>query len=167
MNRPTWDEYFLRMAGLASTRSTCLKRQVGAVVAKNRMVLSTGYNDTPRGVQNCGDGGCPRCAADQDSQKFSAHAGDCLCIHAEQNVIIQAAFHGVSIESGVLYITLEPCFICAKLIINAGINEVVYSNQYPGYGEDERARIASFFSSAGVTLRYVPLDPIQAGRCVR
>ncbi|HYM90160.1 MAG TPA: dCMP deaminase family protein, partial [bacterium] len=87
MARPTWDEYFMSLARLAATRSTCLRRQVGAVIVKDRMLLSTGYNDTPRGLPNCGDGGCARC-------RSGAPAGSgldtCLCLHAEQNAIIQA-----------------------------------------------------------------------------
>lgn len=126
--RPSWDEYFMSMAALAATRSTCLRRRVGAVIVKDRMVLSTGYNDTPRGLRNCGEGGCSRCAGEAPSG--TAH-DTCLCIHAEQNAILQAAYHGVAIAGGVLYCTIQPCLGCAKIIANAGICKVVYAGEYP------------------------------------
>jgi len=128
MTRPDWDEYFMRMARLAASRSTCLRRQVGAVIVKDRMVLSTGYNDTPRGLPNCGDGGCARCASDAPSG--TGH-DTCLCLHAEQNSIIQAAYHGVGINEAGIYVTHQPCLICAKMILNAGLRRVVFAGDYP------------------------------------
>jgi dCMP deaminase len=128
MSRPSWDTYFMNMAELAATRSTCLRRHVGAVIVKERMVLSTGYNDTPRGLPNCGDGGCERCASDAPSG--TGH-DTCLCLHAEQNSIIQAAYHGVSINGGAIYVTHQPCLTCAKMILNAGITRVVFAGDYP------------------------------------
>ena len=128
MARPGWDEYFMSMAALAASRSTCIRRRVGAVIVKDRMVLSTGYNDTPRGLRNCGEGGCQRCAGDVLSG--TAHEA-CLCIHAEQNAILQAAYHGVAIAGGVLYCTVQPCLVCAKMIANAGLRKVVYAGDYP------------------------------------
>src|SRR5262249_13091284 len=128
MARPSWDEYFMSLARLAATRSTCLRRHVGAVIVKDRMMLSTGYNDTPRGMRNCGDGGCVRCGS-------TAAAGTgldtCLCLHAEQNAIIQAAYHGVGIARGTIYCTHQPCLTCAKMIVNAGLVRIVYSSPYP------------------------------------
>ena len=128
MARPSWDEYFMSLARLAATRSTCLRRHVGAVIVKDRMMLSTGYNDTPRGIRNCGDGGCVRCGS-------TAAAGTgldtCLCLHAEQNAIIQAAYHGVGIAGGTIYCTHQPCLTCAKMIVNAGLVRIVYSSPYP------------------------------------
>jgi dCMP deaminase len=118
----------MSMAALAASRSTCLRRRVGAVVVKDRMVLSTGYNDTPRGLGNCGEGGCPRCAG--STPPGTAH-DTCLCIHAEQNAIIQAAYHGVAIAGATLYCTHQPCLVCAKMIVNAGIRKVVYAGEYP------------------------------------
>jgi dCMP deaminase len=126
--RPSWDVYFMSMAGLAATRSTCLRRRVGAVIVKERMLLSTGYNDTPRGLPNCGDGGCERCAGDAPSG--TGH-DTCLCLHAEQNAIIQAAYHGISINGGSIYVTHQPCLTCAKMILNAGITRVVFAGDYP------------------------------------
>lgn len=126
--RPGWDLYFIRMAHLAATRSTCLRRRVGAVVVKDRMVLATGYNDTPRGIRNCGDGGCARCASDVPSG--TSH-DTCLCLHAEQNAVIQAAYHGVSIKDAMIYVTYQPCLICAKMLLNVGIKRIVYEGPYP------------------------------------
>ncbi|MDR7519895.1 MAG: dCMP deaminase family protein [Armatimonadota bacterium] len=126
--RPSWDEYFMRIAQLAATRSTCLRRHVGAVVVKDRMVLSTGYNDTPRGLPNCGDGGCARCASDAPT---GVGLDTCLCLHAEQNAIVQAAYHGVGINGASIYVTYQPCLTCAKMILNAGIRRVVFAGDYP------------------------------------
>ncbi|MDQ7800236.1 MAG: cytidine/deoxycytidylate deaminase family protein [Armatimonadota bacterium] len=152
MERPGWDEYFMSMAALAATRSTCTRRRVGAVVVKDRMVLSTGYNDTPRGLRNCGDGGCARCAG--ATPPGTGH-DTCLCIHAEQNAIIQAAYHGVAIAGATLYSTYQPCLVCAKMIVNAGIRRVVYAGDYP----DPMA--ARLLQEAGVELvRYT--GPLQA-----
>lgn len=128
MSRPSWDEYFMRMAVLAASRSTCLRRHVGAVVVKDRMVLSTGYNDTPRGLPNCGDGGCARCASDAPSGQS---LDTCLCLHAEQNAIIQAAYHGVAIADAMIYTTHQPCLTCAKMIVNVGIRRIVFAGDYP------------------------------------
>jgi dCMP deaminase len=118
----------MRMAVLAATRSTCRRRHVGAVIVKERMVLSTGYNDTPRGLPNCGDGGCARCASDAPS---GVGLDTCLCLHAEQNSIIQAAYHGVSIAGATIYTTHQPCLTCAKMIVNAGIRRIVFAGDYP------------------------------------
>ncbi len=133
----------MRMAELAASRSTCVRRQVGAVVVKDRMVLSTGYNDTPRGLPNCGDGGCERCAS--DAPPGAAH-DTCLCLHAEQNAIIQAAYHGVAIAGAAIYVTHQPCLVCAKMILNAGLRRVVFGGEYP----DEMAR--QVLESGGVEL---------------
>ena len=128
MTRPSWDEYFMSLARLAATRSTCLRRHVGAVIVKDRMLLSTGYNDTPRGLRNCGDGGCARCASDAAA---GTGLDTCLCLHAEQNAIIQAAYHGVAIAGGAIYCTHQPCLTCAKMVVNAGLVRIVYAAPYP------------------------------------
>lgn len=129
MDRPNWDEYFMQMAELASTRSTCLRRQVGAVIVKQRHVVATGYNGAPRGIMHCEErGGCLR-------EKLNVPSGErhelCMGLHAEQNAIIQAATQGQSIEGGTIYVTHQPCVICAKMIINAGIRRIVVSAGYP------------------------------------
>lgn len=153
MARPTWDEYFMSLARLAATRSTCLRRQVGAVIVKDRMLLSTGYNDTPRGLPNCGDGGCARC-------RSGAPAGSgldtCLCLHAEQNAIIQAAFHGVEVAGGMIYCTHQPCLTCAKMIVNAGLTRIVYESPYPDPVAEQLLRDAA-----------IDLARVPAGESVR
>ena len=126
-SRPGWDEYFLSIAQVVSTRGNCLRRRVAAIIVKDRRIVCTGYNGTPRGVKNCDEGGCPRCAGDAPS---GSALGDCICCHAEENAIAQAAFHGIAIQGATLYCTVSPCLLCAKLIINAGISEVVYEAEY-------------------------------------
>ncbi len=148
--RPSWDEYFLMMAEVAATRGNCLRRRVGAVIVRNKQMLSTGYNGTPKGITNCCDGGCPRCAGTAAS---GASLDECLCVHAEENAIVQAAADGVAIRGGTLYCTLSPCSYCAKSIINAGLVEVVYSGTYA-----LSPVTAALFKEAGVKLRQL-LNP--------
>jgi len=155
VRRPSWDEYFMSLARLAATRSTCLRRHVGAVIVKDRMVLSTGYNDTPRGMKNCGDGGCPRCR----SGAASGTALDtCLCLHAEQNAIIQAAYHGVGIAGSTIYSTHQPCLTCAKMIVNSGITRIVYDAPYPD------ALAERMLTEAAVELVRIEGETAPAGR---
>ena len=125
--RPSWDEYFMDIARVVSKRSNCSRRSVGAVIMKDNHILSAGYNGTPKGVRNCIDGGCPRCSGKVES---GTHLDECRCSHAEQNAICQAARYGVSIDGATIYVTISPCLTCAKLIINAGIREVVYGGDY-------------------------------------
>ncbi len=125
--RPDWDTYFMNIAHVVKLRGNCLRRQVAAVVVKDQQIISTGYNGTPKGVKNCCDGGCPRCASDTPS---GADLGECICSHAEENAITQSALHGTSVKGSSLYCTLSPCLICAKMIINAGIAEVIYDEEY-------------------------------------
>lgn len=126
--RPSWDEYFMNIAKVTALRSNCMKRKVAALIVKDKRVISTGYNGTPRGVTNCNEGGCPRCAAVDASGK---DLGECLCSHGEENAIVQAAYHGVSVKGATLYTTFSPCLMCTKMIINAGIVEVVFQATYP------------------------------------
>jgi len=125
--RPDWDTYFMDMAKLAARRSSCLRRAVGAVLVKDRRLLATGYNGVPSGVTHCEVTGCLR-------ERLNVPSGErhelCRGLHAEQNAIIQAAFHGVSIRDAVLYCTNLPCIICAKMLINAGVRRVVYLEGY-------------------------------------
>lgn len=125
--RPSLDEYFMKMAYLASTRSTCLRRKVGAVIVKDKRVLSTGYNGAPKGLPHCEEVGCIR--EDKDIPTGERHEL-CRGVHAEQNAIIQAAVFGTSIEDGKIYTTNHPCVVCAKLLINANISEIIYDNDY-------------------------------------
>jgi len=126
--RPSWDEYFMRIAELAATRSTCLRRQVGAVIVKDKKLLATGYNGAPSGLKHCLDIGCLR-------EKLGIPSGErhelCRATHAEQNAIVQAALFGVSIKDGIMYSTTQPCILCTKLIINAGIKKIVIKDSYP------------------------------------
>jgi dCMP deaminase len=126
-SRPDWDEYFMDIAHVVSSRGNCCRRKVAAVIVRDRRIVSTGYNGTPRGIDNCFEGGCPRCASDAPSGQELA---ECICAHAEENAIVQAAYHGISVRRGTLYCTLSPCLMCTKMIINAGITEVVYETEY-------------------------------------
>jgi dCMP deaminase len=126
--RPDWDDYFVSIARVVATRSNCVKRKVAALITVDRRIISTGYNGTPRGVTNCNEGGCPRC---NSFGPGGADLGECVCSHAEENAITQSAYHGVSVRGGVLYSTFCPCLMCTKMIINAGIAEVVFGAEYP------------------------------------
>ena len=126
--RPSWDEYFMEMAELARKRSTCLRRHVGAVIVKDNRVIATGYNGVPKGIRHCEETGCLRQQLNVPSGKMHEL---CRGLHAEQNAIIQAACMGSSIAGGTLYCTTQPCVICTKMIINAGIKRVVIKESYP------------------------------------
>ncbi len=140
MERLSWDEYFMEMAELAAKRSTCLRRQVGAVIVKDKHVVSTGYNGAPKGVPHCEEkGGCLR-------QKLNVPSGErhelCRALHAEQNAIVQAATLAQSVEGGIMYVTHQPCMICAKMIINAGISKIIVKEGYPDEFAEEILREA-------------------------
>lgn len=127
--RKSWNSYFMEIADIVKTRSTCIRRQVGAVIVKDNRIITTGYNGAPSGLTHCIDnGGCER-------ERLNVPSGQrhelCRALHAEQNAIIQAAKIGVSTEGATIYITTQPCVICAKMIINAGIKKVVYKASYP------------------------------------
>ena len=126
--RPSWDQYFMNIAKVVATRSNCSRRQVAAVIVKDKRIISTGYNGTPRGTRNCNEGGCPRC---NNLVESGTRLDECLCSHGEENAITQAAYHGVSVKGGTLYSTFSPCLMCTKMIINSGIREVVYNMEYP------------------------------------
>lgn len=126
-DRPTWDEYFMLMAKLAATRSTCLAFPVGAVIVKNRQVLATGYNASPSGSIHCtAQGFCYEGLSSCDASKILPSRA----VHAEANAIAQAARHGIATDGGTIYVTLEPCISCLKLIISAGIKEVFYESNF-------------------------------------
>ena len=143
--RPSWDEYFMEIAKVVATRSNCSRRHVAAVIVKDRHILSTGYNGTPHGVVNCFAGGCPRCAG---KVKSGTHLEECLCVHAEQNAICQAAFFGHAVKDATIYVTISPCLTCAKLSVNAGIKEVVYGGDYAFLDT-----VKDVFGAAGVAHR--------------
>ena len=127
MVRPSWDEYFMDITRLVARRSTCLRRQVGAVMVKEKNILATGYNGTPTGITHCDVTGCLR-------EQLKVPSGErhelCRGLHAEQNAIIQAARHGVNISESTLYCTNSPCIICTKMLINAGLRKVIYLEGY-------------------------------------
>ncbi len=126
-SRPSWETYFMEITFLVAKRSTCLRRMVGALVVKDKRILTTGYNGAPTGIKHCVEVGCLR-------EKLNVASGEnhelCRGIHAEQNAIIQAAFHGISINKAFLFCTNLPCSICAKMIINAGIKKIYYASGY-------------------------------------
>ena len=117
----------MNIARVVSLRSSCIKRKVAAVIVKDRRIISTGYNGTPRGVRNCNEGGCSRC---NDFVAQGTQLEACVCSHAEENAITHAAYHGVSIKGATVYSTFSPCLMCTKMIINSGIREVVYRHDY-------------------------------------
>lgn len=129
-DRPTWDEYFMEMAEVTAKRSTCLRRHVGAVIVQDKHIIATGYNGAPRGIEHCGEreGGCLR-------EQLGIPSGEkhelCRALHAEQNAIIQAATLGQSVEGATIYVTNQPCVICAKMLINAGIEKIIVKEGYP------------------------------------
>ena len=127
-DRPSYDEYFMEMAHVVSKRSTCLRRKVGALLVKDKHILCTGYNGAPKGLSHCSDVGCLR-----EEQNIPSGERHELCrgLHAEQNAIIQAALFGVSVKGSVLYCTNTPCVVCVKMLINAGVEEIIYSGEYP------------------------------------
>jgi dCMP deaminase len=144
--RLSWDQYFMELSRLVSKRSTCLRRHVGAVLVKDKRILATGYNGAPSGLAHCLDIGCLR-------EKLHIPSGErhelCRGLHAEQNALIQASLYGISVKGAVLYVTNQPCIICAKMLINAGIGEVVIADGYP----DKMA--AEFLQEARIKVRTV------------
>ncbi len=149
MERPSWDEYFMRLAYLVSTRATCTRRKVGAVIVKDKRVLATGYNGPPKGLAHCDVTGCVR----EDLNIPSGERHElCRGLHAEQNAIIQAAVHGVSIRNSIIYVTNHPCVVCAKMIINAEMKEIVYSEGYP----DDLAKL--ILLESGIKVRQFQLS---------
>ncbi|KAH6690642.1 cytidine deaminase-like protein [Plectosphaerella plurivora] len=149
--RPSWDAYFMHLATLASLRSNCMKRRVGAVLVSGaqKRVLSTGYNGTPRGMRNCSSGGCPRC--NEGGEGSGAALATCLCIHAEENALLEAGRERIR-DGAVLYCDTCPCLTCSIKICQVGIQEVVYAQ---GYSMD--VETAAVFREAGVQLRqFVP-----------
>jgi dCMP deaminase len=143
--RPSWDEYFMNIAKVVAMRGNCMKRKVAAIIVKDKRVISTGYNGTPRGARNCNEGGCPRC---NNMAESGTALDECLCCHGEENAITQAAYHGTSLKGSTLYTTFAPCLLCTKMIINSGIAEVVYNQDYP---LNERA--LALLKECGVVLR--------------
>ena len=142
--RPTYDEYFMEMAQVVSKRSTCVRRSVGAILVKDKHILSTGYNGAPKGLKHCDEVGCLR----EDLNVPSGRRHElCRGLHAEQNAIIQAAVFGIPIKDSVLYCTNTPCVVCVKMLINAGVREIIFSGDYP----DELAK--KMLSESNIKIR--------------
>jgi dCMP deaminase len=144
--RMSWDEYFMELCRLVAKRSTCLRRHVGAVLVKEKRILATGYNGAPSGLAHCLDIGCLR-----DELKIPSGERHELCrgLHAEQNALIQSSLHGISVKGATLYVTNQPCIICAKMLINAGIKEIVIADGYPD------AMAGEFLKEAKIKIRKV------------
>ena len=142
MERPSWDRYFMDITRVVASRSTCLRRQVGALLVKDKRILTSGYNGAPVGLPHCAETGCLR-------EHLGVPSGErhelCRALHAEQNAVIQAAVHGIAIKGAVCYVTHQPCLLCAKILINAGIEKVVFQGAYPD------ALAQQFFAEAGVS----------------
>lgn len=128
MARPSWDEYFLEIAKMVSSRSTCLRRQMGAVFVRDKRILATGYNGAPSGLKHCEEVGCLR---EQQGIASGERHELCRAIHAEQNAIVQAAQFGTSLKDSILYCTHTPCVLCAKMLINTGVDRIVVLGEYP------------------------------------
>ncbi len=149
MERPSLDEYFMKIAKVVATRSTCLRQKVGAVIVKDKRILATGYNGAPSGLPHCDEVGCMR-------ERLKVPSGErqelCRGVHAEQNAVIQAAKFGISVDGATLYSTHCPCITCAKIIINAGIKKVVYGKEYA----DKNG--LKLLEEAGIEVVYFPLE---------
>ena len=146
--RPSWDEYFMEICHLVASRTTCLRRAVGAVIVKDRRILATGYNGVPRGIEHCLTRGCLR-------SQLNIPSGEkhelCRGVHAEENAILQAARNGISIDGASVYVTTQPCIMCAKSLINAGIREIIFDASYPDQLTQE------MLDEAGILTRHYSL----------
>lgn len=148
--RPGWDKYFMDITKVVASRSTCLRRQVGAIIVKDRRILASGYNGAPAGLKHCLEAGCLR---EQEGVPSGQRHELCRGLHAEQNALIQAAVYGIAIQGAVYYVTHQPCVLCAKILINAGVKKVVFQGDYP----DPLA--LKMFKEAGVELvHYIERD---------
>ncbi len=146
--KPSWDVYFMNLAEVVRSRADCTRRKVGALIVKDRRIIATGYNGTPHNIKNCSEGGCQRCRQrDEGKIKAIEYEESCVCIHAEQNAIIQAAYQGISTKGGILYSTTLPCSTCCKMLINSGIKEIVHKEDF----HDELA--INLLKEAGITVR--------------
>jgi dCMP deaminase len=144
MQRPSWDEYFMTIAEQVATRSTCCRRQIGAIIVRDRHILSTGYNGAPAGLPHCLQVGCLR---EQRGIPSGTQHELCRGVHAEQNAVVQAARHGIALDGATIYTTTQPCVTCVKIIINAGITSIVYRDPYP----DDLAQ--ELLAESGVSIR--------------
>jgi len=147
-DRPSWDDYFMSIAQQVALRSTCIRRQIGALIVRDKRILATGYNNVPSGIEHCTTRGCLR---DELGIPSGQRVELCRGTHAEQNAIVQAAKYGTAIDGAMVYTTTQPCILCAKILINAGITEIVFSGDFP----DELS--CEMLEEAGVVLRQIEL----------
>jgi len=145
--RPSWDEYFLKIAHLVAERSTCVRHHVGAIIVRDKRILTTGYNGAPAGTTDCLEAGCLR---NERAIPSGERHEICRAIHAEQNAIIQAGLHGVSVAGSDIYCTHSPCILCAKMLVNAKITRFVTSGEYPD------KTFLSLFDEAGIEFQQMP-----------
>ena len=141
----------MQIAKVVASRSNCLTRQTGSVIVRDKMILSSGYNGTARGLKNCNENGCPRCN-DTDNYESGTKLDKCFCVHAEENAIIQAAYHGMPIKGATIYAFFSPCIFCTKSIINGGITRIVYNENYSADDDSQK-----LINDAGIEL--IKLDP--------
>ena len=146
-HRIDWDGYFKKITEDVALRANCRTRQTGAILVRDKMIIATGYNGTPKGIKNCYQGGCPRC--NDDKIKSGQDLDKCICVHAEENALLQSAYNGMSTQGAMLYTIFCPCIFCAKSIINAGIKEVIYFDNY--YSMDGIS--AKMFKEVGIKVR--------------
>ena len=129
--RPSWDEYFMMLSDIVKKRANCTRRKVGSIVVRENRIITTGYNGTPNKIKNCTEGGCIRCSKrDKKQIEWFEYEESCICIHAEQNAIIQAAYIGISTKGSTMYSTTNPCSSCAKMLINAGVARLIYRQEH-------------------------------------
>lgn len=147
-SRPDWDHYFMDIAHAVKIRSNCMSAKKGAIIVRNKQIVSTGYNGSPKSIQHCSEGGCQRCTSRHLGRiKSGVYSEPCICCHSEENAIVQAAHNGISTKDAVIYTTFTPCTACAKMIINAGIREVIAKVEYP---DDIGTKL---LKAAGIKLR--------------
>ena len=156
-DRPSWDDYYINIAWVVASRSSCIRRRVGALIVVERQIISTGYNGTPFGVKNCDEGGCPRCASDAPSGSGLEY---CLCVHGEQNAIALAARQGTATRDSSLFVTTRPCFNCLKESVQAGIREVIYDQPYD-YDDVLEDAYQSLLAQSGLVMRRHPYSEMR------
>jgi dCMP deaminase len=158
--RPSWDDYYMNIAWVVSSRSNCLRRAVGALIVVDKRIISTGYNGTPFGVRNCNEGGCPRCTS--DSPRHEGYDW-CFCVHAEQNAVSLAARQGSATDRSNLYVTIRPCFNCLKQSVQAGIREIIYDQPFD-YNEELEGDYQTLLTESDIIMRQHPYSTMYSLR---
>lgn len=154
-SKPDWDHYFMELAHVIKKRSNCLRTHYGSLIVRDHRIVTTGYNGTPHGIKNCDEGGCERCLRREKGEiQTHEYQESCICVHSEQNAIIQAAYLGVSTNGAIMYSTISPCSSCAKLIINAGIIQYMFETQHH---DEEGVRL---LKEAGIQVKQIELKTI-------